>query len=394
MHLFFSVGEPSGDQHAAQLLRALGIRVPAARFSGFGGPQMEAAGLDNLYRLTDLAVMGLGSVAPLLGSFYRQYRRAKRFLRRERPDAVVLVDCPGFNWWIAAAARRLRIPTLYYLPPQLWAWAPWRIRKVRRFVDVVLAALPFEAEWYRARGIDVEYVGHPFFDEVAEQRLDQAFLDRCRWGEHGHPVRTVGILPGSRRQEVVHNFPVMLQVMQRLTRKHPEVRFRVACYKESHRTYCRGLLQGEYARLPIDLHVGRTSEIIEAAECCLMTSGSVSLEMLARATPAVVQYRAGPLTGAVARCVLTCRYISLPNLIAGRALLPEHPFVFRASQHSLWMAAELDEWLSDTARLQAARSELQQLKEQIVRTGGVATAAETILRRVGESASTPLRHAA
>lgn len=394
MHLFFSVGEPSGDQHAAQLLRALAARAPGVRCSGFGGPLMEAAGLESLYRLTDLAVMGLGSVAPLVGTFYRQYRRAKRFLRRQRPDGVVLVDCPGFNWWIAAAARRLRIPTLYYLPPQLWAWAPWRIRKVRRSVDVVLAALPFEAEWYRARGIDVEYVGHPFFDEVAERRLDQAFLDRCRWGEHGHPVRTVGILPGSRRQEVVKNFPVMLQVMQRLTRKHPDVRFRVACYKESQRTFCRSLLQGEFARLPIDLHVGRTSEIIEAAECCLMTSGSVSLEMLARATPAVVQYRTGPLTGAVARCVLTCRYISLPNLIAGRVLLPEHPFVFRSSQHSLDMAAELDEWLSEAARLQAAKAALQQLRDQIVRTGGVARAAETILRRLGEGESTPLRHAA
>ncbi|MCA9056484.1 MAG: lipid-A-disaccharide synthase, partial [Planctomycetaceae bacterium] len=251
MHLFFSVGEPSGDQHAAQLLTAIRSRIANVRYTGFGGPLMEQTGFENLYRLTDLAIMGIGGVVPVVGTFYKQYRRAKEFLHREKPDAVVLVDCPGFNWWIASAAKALKIPTLYYLPPQLWAWAPWRIRKVRKWVDVILAALPFEAEWYRGRGIDTEYVGHPFFDEVAHHPLDHAFLDRCRWGEHGHAVRTVGILPGSRRAEVERNFPVMLRVMQRLARKHSDVRFRIACYKESQRAYCRQALSGEFARLPV-----------------------------------------------------------------------------------------------------------------------------------------------
>jgi lipid-A-disaccharide synthase len=393
MHLFFSVGEPSGDQHAAQLLHALRSRVPAAAFSGFGGPLMEQAGFNNLYRLTDLSVMGF-NVLPVVGTFYRQYLRAKQFLRRERPEAVVLVDCPGFNWWIASAAKALGIPTLYYLPPQLWAWAPWRIRKVRKWVDVILAALPFEADWYRAKGVDVEYVGHPFFDEVAQHPLDQAFLDRCRWGEHGHPVRTVGILPGSRRREVELNFPVQLQVMQRLARKHPDVRFRVACYKESQREFCRRALQGEYARLPVDLHVGRTPEIIEAADCCLMVSGSVSLELLARTTPAVVQYRSGPVTGAMGKALINCPYISLPNLIAGEELLPEHKFVARAELHSREMATQLDDWLSHRTQLERSRLKLQRLKEQIVRTGGVAQAAETVLRRLGRTEPQPLRRAA
>lgn len=390
MHLFLSVGEPSGDQHAAQLLPALRRHVPHARCTGFGGPLMEQAGFENLYRLTDLAVMGLGGVLPVVGTFYKQYRRAKEFLARERPDAVVLVDCPGFNWWIASAAKALGIPTLYYLPPQLWAWAPWRIKKVRKWVDVVLTALPFETDWYSARGIDVEYVGHPFFDEVALHRLDHAFLDRCRWGEHGHAVRTVGILPGSRRSEVERNFPVMLRAMQRLTRKHPDVRFRVACYKESQREFCRRLLVGEFARLPVDLHVGRTPEIIEVADCCLMTSGSVSLELLARTTPAVVQYRTGPLTGAVAYGLVNCEYISLPNLIAGREVLPEHTFVGRPNLHAREIATDLDEWLSDRLSLERSRQDLARIKEQIVRTGGVAQAAAAILRRMGRPVTAPV----
>ncbi|MEZ6068128.1 MAG: lipid-A-disaccharide synthase [Planctomycetaceae bacterium] len=382
MRLFLSVGEPSGDQHAAHLIRELDRRAPGSSFTGFGGPEMEAAGFQNLYRLTDIAVMGLGGIPPVLGTFIKQYRRAKEFLRSERPDAVVLVDCPGFNWWIAKAAKKLGIPTLYYLPPQLWAWAPWRIRKVRKWVDVVLAALPFEAEWYSSRGIDVEYVGHPFFDEVAEHPLSQAFLDRCRWGEHGRPVRTVGILPGSRRQEVERNFPVMLEVMQRLSRAHDDVRFRVACYKESQREFCRSQMVGSYATLPADLHVGRTPEIIEASECCLMTSGSVSLELLARTTPAVVQYRGGPLMMAVAKLLVTCKYFSLPSLIAGRAAYPEYPFVGRPSRHAHQIAVQLDEWLSSPAKLAEVRGELRTLQDQAVRTGAVAAAADTILRRL------------
>ncbi|MFV0442364.1 MAG: lipid-A-disaccharide synthase [Planctomycetaceae bacterium] len=387
MHLFLSVGEPSGDQHAAQLMRGLRARAPDCRMSGFGGPLMEQVGFENLFRLTDLAVMGIGGVVPVIGTFYRQYRRASDFLKREKPDAVVLVDCPGFNWWIASAAKVLGIPTLYYLPPQLWAWAPWRIRKVRKWVDVVLAALPFEADWYRSRRVDVDYVGHPFFDEVAQHRLDQAFLDRCRWGEHGRNVRTVGILPGSRRSEVERNFPVMLQTMQRLYRKHPDVRFRVACYKETQRDFCRQQLVGGHARLPIDLHVGRTPEIIEVAECCLMTSGSVSLELLARTTPAVVQYRTGPMTGAMAKLLVHCPYISLPNLIAGRELMPEHAFVGRSTLHARAMASQLDQWLSDRLALERSKQELAKLKEQVGQTGGVQRAAEAILRRLGMAAN-------
>ncbi len=394
MHLFLSVGEPSGDQHAAHLIHALRQQVPDAEFSGFGGPLMEQAGFSNLYRLTDLAVMGVGGVVPVIQTFYRQYRRARKFLRRRRPQAVVLVDCPGFNWWIAKAAKQLGIPVLYYMPPQLWAWAGWRIRKIHKWVDLVLASLPFEADWYRDHGANVRYVGHPFFDEVAGHRLDQNFINLCRHGDHGQPVRTVGILPGSRKHEVLNNFPTMLRVMANLSRKHPDVRFKVACYKESQREFCRRLLCDEYARLPVDLHVGRTPEIIETAECCLMTSGSVSLELLARTTPAVVQYRGGPLMYSIASVLVTCNYMSLPNLIANRPLMPEFPFVRRTAEIARAITRPLDEWLSDRQKLDGIRNEMDELRQQIVRTGGIQKAAEVILECVGHQTGLPHRRAA
>lgn len=384
MHVFFSVGEPSGDQHGAALMRALRRRHPQARFSGFGGPLMETAGLESLHQLTELAVMGVLAVLPLLWTFFKLVRQAGRHIERHRPDAVVLIDFPGFNWWIARKAKRAGVPVFYYMPPQLWAWAPWRIRKVHKFVDHVLAALPFEAEWYAARGVSVEYVGHPFFDEVAAHPLDAAFCDLLR-AESRLDDRecVVGLLPGSRNQEVRRNFPVMLRVARMLHERHPGLRFPVACYKESQRARCHELLAQHAPDLPVDLYVGRTSEIIAAADCCLMVSGSVSLELLARGTPAVVLYRGSPLTYVLVRLLVTCRYMTLPNLIAGRAVMPEFPFVGHVAEHSLRMADLLDGWISDRDTLAAARQVLTRMRNQIVSTGGVERAAAAIEQRLG-----------
>jgi lipid-A-disaccharide synthase len=414
MHIFFSVGEPSGDQHGAALIRELRRRCPDARFSGYGGPLMEQAGFQKLFQLTDLAVIGLGSVLPLLWTFYRLVRDAGRYLAEHKPDAVVLIDFPGFNWWIARKAKRHGIRVFYYMPPQLWAWAPWRIRKVRRFVDHVLAALPFEAEWYAQRGIDVEYVGHPFFDEVALHALDREFCESLRRSQAAdggssiedrgprnesplhppssilHPPRSrsrvtrlLALLPGSRNQEVRRNFPVMLRVAQLLHARHPDVRFPVACYKAGQRDFCRSLLTGEFAALPIDLHLGRTPEIIESADCCLMVSGSVSLELLARATPAAVLYRGGLYLYLVGKLLVTCKYMSLPNLIAGRPLMPEFPFMGNVEGHVRGMVRVLDDWLSDERSLAVARNDMARLRDQVVQTGGVSRAADAILCRIG-----------
>ncbi len=195
-----------------------------------------------------------------------------------RPDVCLLIDFPGFNWWIASAAKEAGIEVVYYCPPQMWAWAGWRIHKMRKRVDRVLSVLPFEADWYNARGVNAEYVGHPFFDEVAEKPLN---LDACRRLERS-ALRRVAILPGSRNQEVRRNFPVMLDVVAQLAENHPDVRFPVACFKASQRDYCESLLSAGYRHLPIDLCLGETSEIIETATCLLMVSGSVSLEVLCR----------------------------------------------------------------------------------------------------------------
>ena len=384
MHIFFSVGEPSGDQHAAHLIEELRRRRPDLQCSGYGGPLMEQAGCRVLFRLTNLAVMGFLRVVPLLWQFYRLVRDANHFFQQQRPDAVVLVDFPGFNWWIARKAKAAGIPVFYYLPPQLWAWAPWRIRRVRKSVDYVLCGLPFERKWYADRGIQVDYVGHPFFDEVADVPLDRKFLKTWATEEATDvgEAKNVGLLPGSRQQEITRNWPLMLQIIERLHARHPHVRFLVACYKQSHLEFFREMLPAGQNELPVHWFVGKTSEIIEVADCCLMVSGSVSLEMLARETPAAVVYRIGSLINVLKGIFLRVDWISLPNLMAGRKILPEWVVCWFPQRDVQCMTATLDGWLSDPQKLKQAVQELRNLRDEIAQTGATTRTAEAILNRL------------
>lgn len=387
MHLFFSVGEPSGDQHAAHLMAELQRRRPDIRCSGFGGEHMEARGLNSLFRLTNLAVMGIFAVIPLLLQFYRLVKQAERFLREQRPDAVILVDFPGFNWWIARKAKAAGIPVFYYLPPQLWAWAPWRIKRVQRFVDHVISSLPFERDWYEAHGVRVEYVGHPFFDEVASQQLDQRFVEN--WNAVSSPI--VALLPGSRRNEIKHNWSLQVEIAKRLHARHPDVRFLVACYKEEHRRTCEAHALAHAPTLPLHFFVGKTPEIIEVADSALMVSGSVSLELLARKTPAVVLYRVDWLTYCIGRCLVVCKYMSLPNLIAQRMVMPEFLSVGNPEPVIQNALEVLDRWQRLPAEREQAMQDIAAAVGDFPSIGATPRAAAFILSRLAHEEPTQHR---
>jgi lipid-A-disaccharide synthase len=382
MRIFFSVGEPSGDQHGAHLIEELKRRQADIEFVGFGGPLMDRAGCRLHFQLTQLAVMGFLRVIPLLWQFYKLVQNANRYFREHRPDAVVLIDFPGFNWWIARKAKKAGIPVFYYLPPQLWAWAPWRVKRMRKFVDHVLCALPFETAWYAQRGVEAEYVGHPFFDEVADAVLDQPFIDERQVSGQ----RNVGILPGSRNAEVDNNWPMMIAVIQQLHAAHPSARFFVACYKEAHREFCANWIRDHNLDLPVELHVNKTSEIVELVECCLMVSGSISLELLARKTPAVVTYRISRFQRLLSGIVLRCRFLTLPNLIADRELMPERFYAGSPSREATWAFDNLNGWLSDSEMLAGKARELARLCVRCAETGATARTAEAILSHLPAAA--------
>ena len=375
MRVFFSVGEPSGDQHAAHLIHEMRKRRPELEAVGYGGPAMQAAGCELRFQLTKLAVMGFLRVVPLLRQFIGLAKRAAEEFKENPPDAVVLVDFPGFNWYIAKAAKKAGVPVYYYMPPQLWAWGPWRVRKVRRLINQVLCALPFEHDWYTKRGVNATYVGHPFFDEVAEKKLDADFIDELS-GE----TPLVAVLPGSRTHEVERNLPLMAKVISRLQKKHPDTRFVVASYNEQQQALANEILSDAGVTLPS--YIDRTSEVIEAADCCLMVSGSVSLELLARKTPGAVVYRLTRLHTTLRPVVIGCKYITLTNLIAGRELMPE--FVSAGSEEPTVdsLFGVLDGWLGEPDQLAAVTQELTELAESAVLPGATGNAADAILSKV------------
>jgi len=394
--IFFSVGEPSGDLHGANLIRQL-HRLGPVRCGGFGGPRLAAAGCELHADLTQLAVMWITRAIVHLHRFWQLLRQADGYFRDHRPDAVVLIDYPGFNWWIARAAKRHNVPVLYYGAPQLWAWAPWRIGKMRRLVDHVLCKLPFERQWYVERQCDATYVGHPFFDETCSRRLDATFLHKQR--RKAGPL--VAILPGSRMQEVKGNLRWFLKSAAHVHRQAPAARFAVASYNEAQAEMARALVAS--SGLPIEVHVGRTAELIEASHCCMACSGSVSLELLHHTRPTVILYHITPIAMVMQALLRRVRYITLVNLLTtddpqtrdprpfdpdapGAAQVP-FPEYLTCRDKSTRIAAWIVRWLTDPDAYRRRVELLTQIRDDFGSPGASATAAAFIWRRLHDTAN-------
>ncbi len=376
--VFFSVGDHSGDLHGANLIECLRQRLPGLRCSGFGGERMAQAGCALLYPLCDLAVVGLGQVVRHLRQFVHLVGEADRSFATNRPDAVVLIDYPGFNWWIARRAHARGIPVIYFVPPQLWAWGPWRIRKMRRDVDHVLCTLPFEQQWYEQKGVRAHYVGHPYFDELRLQQFDHSFI-RDQQTRSG-PV--IALLPGSRTQELAYNVSSLLATMRMIHQQRPDTRFLFACLKPHQAETVRSALTREAASNPVPLppcevYSGRTPEIIHLAHSCVAVSGSVSLELLYRRRPTVILYRISFPSMILYRLLKTCRYITLVNLLANRVLFPEHVTVDCPAED---ISKQIVNWLNDRQAYQEVCDQLTELRERVAIPGACERAADEVVK--------------
>jgi lipid-A-disaccharide synthase len=381
MRVFVSAGEPSGDLHGANLIRALRRFRPDIAVDGFGGERMAAAGCSLLYPLSDMAIIGFIRVLASLNRFADILEQADRFFRIHRPDVLVLIDFPGFHWWLARSARERGIPVLYFIPPQLWAWGGWRARKMRRLVDRVLCVLPFEEKWYRQRHIPTTFVGHPYFDELRVQSLDGDFLaaERAKSG----PL--IGILPGSRRHELKDNTDALMRAAALIHSRRPDARFVAACLQPQHRDQVVAVAAEK--GLPLEAHSGRTPEIIHLAHSCLAVSGSVSLELLHACTPSVILYKLNSYGMMLATLFKCCPYISLVNLLAGRELYPEFLTTRCPSEK---MASHILRWLDEPHTYQALRGELMALRDRVCVPGACERAAMEVLHFI----SKPARRAA
>jgi lipid-A-disaccharide synthase len=400
MKIFFSAGEPSGDLHGANLIRELKRRCGYVEAVGYGGPEMAKAGCRLHTDLTALAVMWFLRVLVNLHKFLALAGRADRYFRHHRPDAVVLVDYPGFNWWIARRAKAHGLPVFYYAPPQIWAWASWRIKKMRRFVDHVLCGLPFEAKWFAERGCRATFVGHPFFDEVRRQKLDQQFVEK-----HRDPKRPlVVILPGSRTQEVANNIKHFLAAARLIRAAVPNVRFAVASFKAHQAEMARRAVA--QAGLEVEVFVRRTPELIHLAECCLAVSGSVSLELLYQTKPTAILYWISPLAFAVQKRFRRVKYITLVNLLTAEELFPADttpydpdspeaervlfPEYLTCEDKSPQLAGHVIGWLTNADARRRLIDRLAALKVQVAHGGAASAAAAHILDQLARRRTSPL----
>jgi len=322
--VFLVAGEPSGDLHAADLAAALRRLAPDVRIAGVGGPRMAAAGVDLIEDLVSDPVMGLLPVLRKLPFFFGLYRRLLIRLNDERPDVVVGVDYPGLNLRLARAARRRGVPFVQYVAPQVWGWAPWRVKSLARDVDRLLTILPFEAAIFRARGADVAYVGNPIVEHLAERVPDEALRESLRGG--ASPL--IALLPGSRAKEVRDNLPLMLGAARHVVAHAPDARFVVALASERLRVVVEEQVA---ASSDVQLRVvdpAQADDAMAAADAAITVSGTATLHLVAHGTPPVVIYRSVPAGGLLASALVVAPYFALPNLVAGEEFVPEmlaHP---------------------------------------------------------------------
>ena len=312
-------GEMSGDLLGARLMRAIRAAHPAARFSGIGGPEMEALGLDSFLPMERLSVMGLFEAAGRLGELIRARRRLARRLRAAPPDVFVGIDAPDFNLSLEQVLRASGIPTVHYVSPSMWAWRAYRAAKVRRAADRLLTLFPFEADFCRRNGIPARFVGHPLADEIEEE--DRAAARRRLGLADGGPV--VALLPGSRAREVREIGRPLVETAAWLLRRRPDLRFVAPMASPAlHAEF--GAMAKALGPAATLVH-GRSRTVMSAADVVILASGTAALEAMLLRRPMVVAWRALAPTWFVLRRWLgrNIRFIALPNLLAGRRIVPE-----------------------------------------------------------------------
>jgi lipid-A-disaccharide synthase len=320
MRIGIVAGEASGDLLAADLMQAIRARVPDVRFEGIAGPLMQAAGCQVLFPAEKLSVMGLVEVLGHLPELLRIRGTLRRHFLDHPPDLFIGVDAPDFNLALERRLKAAGIPTVHYVSPSVWAWRQHRLAGIARSVDLMLTLFPFEAELYRARGIPVRFVGHPLADRIPEQCQRRAVRLALKLPERG---RILALLPGSRRGEVSRLAEPFLGAALWLRKQLPDLQFIAPLATAATREQFEAIRRRVAPDLPVTILEGQSREAMCAANAVLLASGTASLECLLLKRPMVVAYRLSPITYWLARRLLTVSHYSLPNNLAGRALVPE-----------------------------------------------------------------------
>ena len=351
-------GEASADLHGSNLVKAMKHLDPDIKFRGIGGKKMERAGVKLLFSSSDMAVVGLTEVLSRFQTIVRASKKLKSTLKDKRPDLLILIDYPDFNIHIAGIAKRLQIPVLYYISPQVWAWRKRRVKKISRRVDRMAVILPFEEEFYRRRGMKVDYVGHPLLDAFEGKKTDHDSL----LPEFRYPV--VGLLPGSRKEEIRNLLPVMVEATGLLGRRYSDMR----CVLPLAPTIDPEFVESFIHNSPVEIKViqGDVHEVLSACDAALVASGTATLDAAIMCVPMAIAYKVSLVSYWLGRMLIKVPYIGLVNLIAGEEVVPE------LIQHEVTaerLAREVEIILEDRELRLKMKDKLKRVKEGLGKGG-------------------------
>jgi lipid-A-disaccharide synthase len=372
--LLISCGEPSGDLYAGALVRELHRIDPEITVTGMGGPAFGAAGGTVLEDYRGVAVTGLTEALRKIPRSYAALRRLVAWARANRPDALVVIDFPDFNFRLARRIKALGIPVVYYISPQIWAWRPKRLQSIRKFADLVLVIFPFEEAIYREGGVPVEFVGHPLIDLARPSAPRAAFLR-----SHGFSMSapTIAILPGSRPNEVTRILPDLMVAAKKIRMRLPSAQFFVARAPNLDDSYFEALSAGGQTLFRVI--EDDTDAVLAAANVVLTASGTATVQTALHGTPMVIVYRVSPLTYRLLRRLVTVDTIGMVNLIAGERVVPE---LIQEAFTPATVAGEAISMLTDEERVGRIRAGLARVRDKLGGPGASRRAAEAILRVV------------
>ncbi len=374
--LYFVAGEASGDEHGAALMRALREVAPEMDFAGRGGPKMQAIAGDALLNWSDSAgVVGLWEVVKRLGYFREQFQNALNEIATTKLDAVVLIDYPGFNLRLARALRKKlpKLKMIYYISPQVWAWNRGRIHQMARFLDLMLCIFPFEAELYNKSGLRTVFVGHPMIQNLATLRT----------GEE-RQANLIALFPGSRVREIHKIFPIMMKAARELVTQRAEIRFEVAAASEPLALEIKEMLTARPLGERVRIVTGDAAGAMQRAFAGMVASGTATLEAAYFRLPFVLVYKVSWPTYFAARLVLKTKHLGMPNVLAGREIIPE--FIQHEARSDTISKAVL-KLMNDQAPRDLMIREFDVIIAKLGETGASAKAARAIINELAQKKS-------
>ena len=351
-------GEASGDMHGANLAKALIKKDDRISLFGIGGPAMREQGVRLLVDAHELAVVGITEVFSKLRIIYRSLSIVKTALKQKKPDLLILIDFPDFNFLVAAAAKKRDLPVLYYISPQIWAWRQNRVKKMRRLVDHMAVIFPFEASFYRKHHIPVTFVGHPFLDQIPRIKSHPTVAGISR-------KPSIGLIPGSREKEVNTLLPEMLEAALLIQSQIPRTRFVVSCARSIPTTLISRICRPYGSSLALEIIQGPASTVFQKSHLLVAASGTVTLEAALYGVPMVIVYKVSPFSYQLGKRLIKVKFIGIVNLIAQKKILPEL-IQDAASPHNIAKTAV--SMLSDSDKLMKTRRHLLKIRERL---GGV-----------------------